>query len=177
MFEEAATSLCSVGGMSNEFSVSVGLHQGSTLSPYIFALVMDELTKPLQDDRMMSRVLCDKKMPGRLKGKCYKTIVRPAMLYGSKCWATTGQHTHKMVVAEMHILLQSLSFSRFSTFCLFVYYAIFSIYPIDFWFDIVFCHIFNLLLDFEFIIVFLKPILLSLFFVFVFFLFCFCDPP
>ena len=35
------------GGMSNEFSILVGLHQGSTLSPYLFALVMDELTRHL----------------------------------------------------------------------------------------------------------------------------------
>ena len=29
----------------SKFSITVGLHQGSTLSPYLFALVMDELTK------------------------------------------------------------------------------------------------------------------------------------
>ncbi|KAM2605119.1 hypothetical protein TB2_033955 [Malus domestica] len=32
------------------FPITVGLHQGSSLSPYIFALVMDELTRHIQDD-------------------------------------------------------------------------------------------------------------------------------
>jgi len=30
-------------------------------------------------------VLCDKRMPVGLKGKVYRTVVRPAMLYGSEC--------------------------------------------------------------------------------------------
>jgi hypothetical protein len=51
-----------------------------------------------------SGVLCDKNMPLKLKGKFYRTVVRPAMLYGSECWAPTGQHIHKMSVAEMRML-------------------------------------------------------------------------
>ena len=54
--------------------------------------------------RMTSGVLRDKRMPARLKGKCYKTIVRPAILYDSECWATIAQPTHKMIVAEMRVL-------------------------------------------------------------------------
>ena len=50
MYEGTATSVRSVGGMSSEFSVSVGLHEGSALSSYIFALVMDELRRHLQDE-------------------------------------------------------------------------------------------------------------------------------
>ena len=34
----------------SEFLITVCLHQGSVLSPYLFALVMDELTKHIQDD-------------------------------------------------------------------------------------------------------------------------------
>ena len=49
MYEGAATSVHTIGRMSSEFPISVGLHQGSALSPYIFALVMDELTRHLQD--------------------------------------------------------------------------------------------------------------------------------
>ena len=33
------------GGIESEFPISIGLHQWSTLSPYLFALVIDELTK------------------------------------------------------------------------------------------------------------------------------------
>ena len=37
--------------------------------------------------REVSGVMCDKKMPIKLKDKIYKTIVKPAMIYGSECWA------------------------------------------------------------------------------------------
>lgn len=50
---------------------------------------------------MTSRVLCDRNMHVRLKAKCYKTIIRLAMLYDSKVWAATGQHIHKTAIAEM----------------------------------------------------------------------------
>ena len=34
----------------SDFSITVSLHQGSTLSLYLFTLVIDELTKHIQDD-------------------------------------------------------------------------------------------------------------------------------
>ena len=37
-------------GETSEFPITVGLHQGCALSPYLFALVMDELTMHIQDD-------------------------------------------------------------------------------------------------------------------------------
>ena len=33
----------------------------------------------------MSGVMCDKEMPIKIKGKIYKTIVKPAMTYESEC--------------------------------------------------------------------------------------------
>ena len=50
IYEGATISVRSIGGMSSKFLVSVGLHQGLALSPYLFALVMDELMRHLQDD-------------------------------------------------------------------------------------------------------------------------------
>ena len=49
-------------------------------------------------------VLCDKRIPLKLKGKFYKTAIRLAMLYGAECWATNKQQVHKMSVAEMRML-------------------------------------------------------------------------
>jgi hypothetical protein len=46
---------------------------------------------------------CDKKVPNKLKSKFYRTVIRPAMLYGAECWATKGQHIQKMSVAEMRM--------------------------------------------------------------------------
>ena len=36
--------------------------------------------------RQASGVLCDKKVPQKLKDKFYRTAIRLAMLYGAKCW-------------------------------------------------------------------------------------------
>ena len=36
------------GGDTESFKITMGLHQDSALSPYLFALVMDELTKHIQ---------------------------------------------------------------------------------------------------------------------------------
>ena len=38
------------GGVSKDFAVSRGLHQGSALSPFLFTLVLDELTREIQDE-------------------------------------------------------------------------------------------------------------------------------
>ncbi|KAM1032662.1 hypothetical protein FF1_036269 [Malus domestica] len=51
-----------------------------------------------------SGVLCNRRMPLKLKGKVYRTAIRPAMLYGTECWAVKHQHIHKMGVAEMRML-------------------------------------------------------------------------
>ena len=47
--------------------------------------------------------MCDKKVPLKLKGKFYRPVVRPAMLYGTECWAVKSQHESKISVAEMRM--------------------------------------------------------------------------
>lgn len=37
-------------------------------------------------------VLCDHKMPLRMKDKFYKTVVQLAIMYGPKCWVIKKQH-------------------------------------------------------------------------------------
>ena len=207
MYEGASTSVRTQDGDTGDFPITIGLHQGSTLSPYLFTLVLDVLTEHIQelaprcmlfaDDvvllgesreelngrletwrqaleaygfrlsrskteymecnfskrrsgstlevkvgdhiipqvtrfrylgsivqndgeieadvhhriqagwlkwRRASGVLCDKKVPLKLKGKFYRTAVRPAMLYGTECWAVKSQHESKVSVAEMRML-------------------------------------------------------------------------
>ncbi|XP_060172285.1 uncharacterized protein LOC132603305 isoform X1 [Lycium barbarum] len=207
MYEGAKTRVRTVGGDSEYFPVEMGLHQGSALSPFLFALVMDCLMRRIQgevpwcmlfaddivlidetrsgvnaklevwrqtleskgfklsrtkteymeckfsdvthesgvevrlgtqvipkkrsfkylgsiiqengdieDDvshrigagwmkwRLASGVLCDKKVPLKLKGRFYKVVVRPTLLYGAECWAVKSSHVQKMKVAEMRML-------------------------------------------------------------------------
>ncbi|KAL5194661.1 Protein transport protein Sec24-like [Glycine soja] len=207
MYDRVSTSVRTQGGESDDFPITIGLYQGSTLSPYLFTLILDVLTEQIQeialrcmlfaddivllgesreelnerletwrralethgfrlsrskseymeckfnksrrvsnsevkigdhiipqvtrfkylgsviqDDgeiegdvnhriqagwmkwRKASGVLCDAKVPIKLKGKFYRTAVRPAILYGTECWAVKSQHETKVGVAEMRML-------------------------------------------------------------------------
>uniref|UniRef100_A0A5B7A2U5 Putative reverse transcriptase family member n=1 Tax=Davidia involucrata TaxID=16924 RepID=A0A5B7A2U5_DAVIN len=50
MYDRTVTITRTTVGETSEFSITVGLHLWSALSPYLFALVMDELTKHIQDE-------------------------------------------------------------------------------------------------------------------------------
>ncbi|KAM3376423.1 hypothetical protein P3S68_015138 [Capsicum galapagoense] len=50
MYDGAKTQVRTTGGDSEHFTVLTGLHQGSTLSPFLFALVMDVLTRRIQGE-------------------------------------------------------------------------------------------------------------------------------
>ncbi|KAK3573472.1 hypothetical protein QTP86_024683 [Hemibagrus guttatus] len=181
MYERSRTVVRCAVGQTEEFNVEVGLHQGSALSPFLFAMVMDQLSEEVRQEspwtmmfaddivicsesreqveenlerwrfalerrgmkvsrskteymcvneregsgtvrlqgeevkkvqefkylgstvqsngecgkevkkrvqagwngwRKVSGVLCDQKISARIKGKVYRTVVRPAMLYG-----------------------------------------------------------------------------------------------
>jgi hypothetical protein len=40
--------------------------------------------------RQASGILYDEKDPNKLKGKLYRTTIRPTMMYGAECWAIKG---------------------------------------------------------------------------------------
>jgi hypothetical protein len=206
MYDNIVISVRTSDGDTNDFSINIGLHQGSALRPYLFALVMDEVTRDIQggipwcmlfaddvvlvdesrtgvdqklelwrrtleakdfrlsrskmeymkydfsattqkegdvrlDDqvvpkndtfrylgsmlqkngdidedvshrikagwlkwRQASGVLCDPRVPLKLKGKFYRTAIRPVMLYGAECWPTKRRHVQQLNVAEMRML-------------------------------------------------------------------------
>ncbi|XP_070029668.1 uncharacterized protein [Nicotiana sylvestris] len=150
MYDGAKIRVRTVGGNLDHFSVMMGLHQGLALSPFLFALVMDVLTRHIQGEvswcmlfandivlidetrdgvnaqlegdgeidedvthriggswmkrKLASNILRDKKVPPKLKGKFYRVVVRPTMLYGAKCWPVKIAHVQKMKVAEMRML-------------------------------------------------------------------------
>ncbi|GKD81028.1 ataxia telangiectasia mutated family protein [Tanacetum coccineum] len=209
MYDGAKTRIRSSVGNTEFFPVEVGLHQGSAISPYLFALILDELSRGIQENipwsmvfaddivlvaesadglnlrleswrkalednglrisrekteylrcdfgryeavhgeegiirigdkilqpkesfrylgsvihrsgridddvthrirtgwtrwRAASGVLCDKRVPLKLKGKFYRVAIRPAMLYGSECWPITKAQANRVEVAELRML-------------------------------------------------------------------------
>ena len=50
-----------------------------------------------------SGVLYDRRMPVKLKGKVYKTVVRHALLYSAETWATTRRQEARLEVNEMRM--------------------------------------------------------------------------
>ena len=53
---------------------------------------------------MFKSILCDRRISLRVKGKVYKTVVRPAMMYGAETWAVKKAQEKKLDVAEMRML-------------------------------------------------------------------------
>ncbi|PHU23535.1 hypothetical protein BC332_08642 [Capsicum chinense] len=128
------------------------------VSPFLFAVVMDVLTRSIQGEvprcmlfadnvvlinesqqgvndklegygeidedvshrigagwmkwRLASGILCDKKVPPKLKGKFYRVEIRLAMLYGAECWPVKNSHIQKLKVAEMRMLRWMCGFTR-----------------------------------------------------------------
>ncbi|KAK3894199.1 hypothetical protein Pcinc_002033 [Petrolisthes cinctipes] len=212
MYEGVRTQVRTCVGVTEKFPVTVGLHQGSSLSPYIFDLIMDVLgdgiiapapwdmlfaddiilidttkervqqklerwRRAMEDrgfkisrakteymvfngeeeigDVMLggerlkrvntfkylgssvasdgtldyeinhriqsgwrnwkntSGVLCDKKISARVKGKVYKTVVRPAFMYGAETWPIKKTQEKKLEVAEMRMLRWMCGVTRY----------------------------------------------------------------
>ncbi|KAL1257192.1 hypothetical protein QQF64_012737 [Cirrhinus molitorella] len=175
MYERSRTVVRCAVGQTVEFKVEVGLHQGSALSPFLFALVMDQLSEEVRQEspwtmmfaddivicsesreqveenlerwrfalerrgmkvsriqcngecgkevkkrvqagwngwRKVSGVLCDRKIPARIKGKVYKTVVRPAILYGLETVPLRKRQESELEVAELKMLRFSLGVTR-----------------------------------------------------------------
>ncbi|KAK3534154.1 hypothetical protein QTP86_002311 [Hemibagrus guttatus] len=123
MYERSRTVVRCAVCQTEEFKVEVGLHQGSALSPFLFAIVMDQLSEEVRQESPWTMMFADdivicsesreqveenlerwrfvlerrgmkvsriqnngecgkEKISARIKGKVYRTVVRPAMLYG-----------------------------------------------------------------------------------------------
>ncbi|KAG2577912.1 hypothetical protein PVAP13_6NG159203 [Panicum virgatum] len=65
--------------------------------------------------RQASGILCDRRVPQKLKSKFYRTTIRPAMLYGAECWLTKRRHVQQLSVAEMRMLRWSCGHTRRDT--------------------------------------------------------------
>ncbi|KAK3543056.1 hypothetical protein QTP70_010554 [Hemibagrus guttatus] len=212
MYERSRTVVRCAVGQTEEFKVEVGLHQGLALSPFLFAIVMDQLSEEVRQEspwtmmfaddivicsesreqveeslerwrfalerrrgmkvsrskteymcvneregsgtvrlqgeemkkvqefkylgstvqsngecgnevkkrvqagwngwRKVSGVLCDRKISARIKGKVYRTVVRPAMLYGLETVSLRKRRESELEVAELKMLMFSLGVTR-----------------------------------------------------------------
>lgn len=50
IYVNASTCVKTQMGKTKDFSMKIGLHHASSLNPYLFSLVLDELTRNIQDD-------------------------------------------------------------------------------------------------------------------------------
>jgi hypothetical protein len=50
MYDKVVTSVRTTDSDTNVFPINIRLNQGSILSPYLFALVIDEVTRDIQGD-------------------------------------------------------------------------------------------------------------------------------
>jgi hypothetical protein len=211
MYEDCKTVVKCAVGVTEEFKVKVGLHQGSALSPFLFAMIMDRLTDEVRQEspwtmmfaddivissesreqveeklemwrfalerrgmkvsrskteymcvnerdpsekvklqgeeikkvkdfkylgstvqsngecdkevkkrvqagwngwRKVSSVLCDRRVSASMKGKVFKVVVRPAMLFGLETVAMRKRQEAELEVAEMKMLRFSLGVTR-----------------------------------------------------------------
>ena len=51
-----------------------------------------------------SGVLCDKRIPLKLKSRVYRMVVRLALLYGAECWSIKKSHVQRMRVVELRMI-------------------------------------------------------------------------
>ena len=62
--------------------------------------------------RKVSGVLYDRKLSAKVKGKMYKSVVRPTILYGMETVAVTERQMGKMEVAELKMVRWALAMTR-----------------------------------------------------------------
>ncbi|KAK3562864.1 hypothetical protein QTP86_011102 [Hemibagrus guttatus] len=59
MYERSRTVVRGAVGQTEEFKVEVGLHQGSALSPFLFAIVMDQLSEEVRQESPWTMMFAD----------------------------------------------------------------------------------------------------------------------
>ena len=76
----------------------------------------EEVRRRIQADWMswkkVSGVLCDSKLSPRVKGKMYKSVVRPAMLYGMETVVVRNKQVEKMELKKLKMVRWALGVTR-----------------------------------------------------------------
>ena len=59
MYDDSITAVRCAVGVTEGFEVKVGLHQGSALSPFLFAMVMDRITDDIREEAPWTMMFAD----------------------------------------------------------------------------------------------------------------------
>ena len=59
MYDGVVANVRTCGDITSDFSITIRLHQVSALSPFLFVIVMDELTRAIQDEIMWCMLFAD----------------------------------------------------------------------------------------------------------------------
>ena len=62
--------------------------------------------------RRVLGVICNRRLPARVKGKVYSSVVRPAMVYGLETVAVTKKQVKEMEVSEIKMLRFAMGVTR-----------------------------------------------------------------
>ena len=100
--------------LSESFEVKVGLHQGSVLSPLLFAAVMDVVSSEARsglpsellyaEDLVLMAPTMEQLGPLEMKGRLYASCVRSIMIYGSETRPLLVDVGLKFERAEMQMI-------------------------------------------------------------------------
>ena len=75
-----------------------------------------EIKKRVQEGwyewRKVSGVICDRRLPARVKGKVHSSVVRPAMVYGLELVAVTKKQAEEMEVAGIKMLRFAIGMTK-----------------------------------------------------------------
>ena len=63
-------------------------------------------------EKKVSGVICDRRLPARVKEKVYSSVVRPAMVYSLETVVVTKKQVEEMEVAEMKMLRFAVGVTR-----------------------------------------------------------------
>ena len=58
-YQDYKTAMRTMGGLSRDFEIGVVLHQGSALSPLLFAVIIDVLSKNLRAEKLRELLFAD----------------------------------------------------------------------------------------------------------------------
>ena len=67
--------------------------------------VDNRVTKAWSKWRELSGVICDKKIPTKLKLLIYQTVSRPTLLYGWETWPMSVKYENRMATTEVSIFI------------------------------------------------------------------------